>query len=216
MSVLAEVVRRSRDSSGRATFGFSRLAFITGLLIMVGFFLLSPPLLAKSENSKPLQVGDKAPSFTLPAQDGSTVSLDDFHGKKAVVLYFYPQDDTLICKKEACLFRDSYKAFTEAGAEVFGVSSNSIESHKKFVTARHLPFKLLCDRGEQLRKMYGVPRAAGGFLPGRETFVIDRAGIIRLRFNSLLDAESHVSEALRILKTMDAKERDRVKAGSAT
>jgi thioredoxin-dependent peroxiredoxin len=205
MSVPAEVVRY-RTQSGRPTFRFSESVMISVLFVMAHFLLLSPPLLAKSDNSKPLQVGDKAPSFTLPAQDGSTVSLDDFHDKKAVVLYFYPQDDKLVCKKEACLFRDSYKAFTEAGAEVFGVSSNSIESHKKFVAARHLPFKLLCDRGGQIRKMYGIPKSAGGLLPGRETFVIDRDGIIRLRFNSLLDAESHVSEALRILKTMHPQE----------
>jgi thioredoxin-dependent peroxiredoxin len=186
------------------------------LFVMVGFVGVSPSMLAKTADNKRLQVGDKAPSFSLPAQDGSTVSLDNFHGHKAVVLYFYPEDDKLVCRQEACLSRDSYKEFTEAGAEVFGVSSNSIESHKKFVAVRHLPFKLLCDPDEQVRNMYRVPRAAAGFLPGRETFVIDRAGIIRLRFNSLLDAQSHVTESLRVLKTINSKKGDRTNAGKAS
>lgn len=191
----------------------SSLPKISAYFCMLGMLTLLPSVWAKDSVSKPLQVGDNAPSFSLPAQDGSTVSLDDFHGKKAVVLYFYPQDDKLVCKKEACLFRDSYKSFTEAGAEVLGVSSNSLESHKRFVEVRHLPFKLLSDRGGKVRKIYGVPKAAGGLLPGRETFVIDRSGIIQLRFNSLLDAESHVSEALRILRSVNAKVKNTGESG---
>lgn len=178
---------------------------ITIFVLLAFVFLVMPCALAKSSSNGPIKIGDKAPSFTLPDQDGNEVSLESFRDKKAVVLYFYPQDDKLVCKKEACLFRDNYKEFVDTGAEVLGVSSNSIESHKRFVTSRHLPFKLLSDRKGQVRKIYEIPRTAGGLLPGRETFVIDRAGVIRLRFNSLLDAESHVSEALRILKTLDEK-----------
>src|SRR5205823_4176160 len=103
------------------------------ILGAVAFSLLSayaePALCADSqEKSKHLQVGAKAPDFTLPAQDGSNVSLSDFAEKKAVVLYFYPKDDVLVCKKEACLFRDSYQSFTGAGAEVIGVSSDNLQS----------------------------------------------------------------------------------------
>lgn len=180
-------------------------ASMIAALLSIGLDNSIPATLAKSSKAQELQVGDKAPSFSLPDQSGSQVSLDDYLGKKAVVLYFYPQDDKLVCKKQACLFRDSYKEFVEAGAEVLGVSSNSIKSHKKFVESRHLPFRLLSDKSGEVRKTFGVPKSAGGLLPGRETFVIDSSGIIRLRFNSLLDAEKHVSEALRVLKSLDTK-----------
>ncbi len=120
-------------------------------------------------------------------------------------MYFYPKDEGLVCKKEACLFRESYQSFSETGAEVLGVSSDSIESHKKLVDARHLPFKLLSDQGSKVRKLYRVPRSAAGLMDGRETFVIDREGIVRLRFNSLVHADKHVDEALRVLKTLEKR-----------
>lgn len=151
-----------------------------------------------------VKVGDKAPDFSLEAQDGSTVSLHDFLEKKSVVLYFYPKDNVGICKKEACLFRDQYHAFVDAGAEVLGVSSDSVESHKHFVEQRNLPFKLLSDKHGTVRKLYGVPKSAGGALPGRVTFVIDPQGVVRLTFNSLMHADKHVSEALRILHEVSA------------
>lgn len=149
------------------------------------------------------QVGDQAPDFTLNAQDGKPVALKDFLGKKSVVLYFYPKDNTRICTKEACSFRDSYSAFTDAGAEVLGVSSDSEKSHEGFAEEQHLPFKLLSDPGAEVRKLYGVPSTIG-LVPGRVTFVIDKGGIIRLTFNSQTDAEKHVTEALRVLKELGA------------
>ena len=146
-----------------------------------------------------LAVGDRAPDFALPSATGATVRLSDFRGKKAVVLYFYPKDDTPGCTKEACGFRDSYEEFTQAGAEVIGVSSDSGESHKGFASKYKLPFTLLSDRGGQLRKQYGVP-ATLGLLPGRVTFVIDREGMVRHVFNSQLAATRHVGEALAALR----------------
>lgn len=173
------------------------------LVAVCGAFALlqQPPAEAK----KMIEVGQKAPDFSLPAQDGSTVSLKDFKGKKAVVLYFYPKDDTLVCRKEACLMRDNYTTFVEGGAEVLGVSGDTLESHKDFAAKRELPFKLLSDSKGEVCKLYGVPRTAGGLLPGRVTFVIDKDGVVRLTFNSLLNAEQHVSESLRILKEINAK-----------
>jgi len=160
--------------------------------------VLAPsPVLAKDAGVK---VGDKAPEFSLPDQDGNMVSLKDFAGKKSVILYFYPKDDVGVCKKEACLFRDQYQAFVDAGAEVLGVSADSVASHKHFESKRHLPFKLLSDKHGKVRKLYEVPRSAAGLLSGRVTFVIDREGIVRLSFNSLMNAEKHVSEALSVLK----------------
>lgn len=147
-------------------------------------------------------VGQPAPDFDLADAQGQRVRLADFRGKRSVVLYFYPKDDTPGCTKEACSFRDSYEAFKEAGAEVIGVSSDSEASHSKFATKYKLPFTLLADSGGAVRKQYGIP-ATLGILPGRVTFVIDRAGIVRHVFNSQLQATRHVEEALKILKRLN-------------
>src|SRR5690348_6420128 len=101
-------------------------------------------------------VGDQAPEFTMPAQTGEQVSLRELLGRGPVVLYFYPKDETPGCTAEACGFRDSYEAFKEAGAEVVGVSSDSVTSHETFATKHQLPFVLLADAGGELRKRYGV------------------------------------------------------------
>jgi peroxiredoxin Q/BCP len=146
-----------------------------------------------------LSVGDPAPDFSLPDADGRAVTLSSFRGRKAVVLYFYPKDDTPGCTKEACSFRDSYEDFAAAGAEVIGVSSDSGASHQRFARKHRLPFTLLSDAGGALRKRYGVP-ATLGLLPGRVTFVIDRDGIVRHVFNSQLAAAQHVREALRVIR----------------
>jgi thioredoxin-dependent peroxiredoxin len=170
------------------------------ILGLAAAFCVSTSVSAMKETT--IKVGEKAPDFSLPAQDGSTVSLKDFAGKKSVVLYFYPKDNVMVCKKQACLIRDQYQDFLDAGAEVIGVSQDSMESHKSFVSERKLPFRLLSDPKGSLRKLYGVPSSAGALLPGRVTFVIDPQGVVRLSFNSLLDADKHVSEALRVLKTI--------------
>jgi peroxiredoxin Q/BCP len=147
-----------------------------------------------------LKPGDTAPDFSLLSQKGTTVRLSEFLGKKSVVLYFYPKDETPGCTKEACTFRDSYEAFKDVGAEVIGVSSDSAESHKDFAGHHRLPFLLLADTGGKVRKLYGVSKTLG-LLPGRETFVIDKKGIIRSRFSSQFRAAKHVEEALQALKS---------------
>jgi len=146
-----------------------------------------------------VKVGDVAPDFTLRNQSGELVSLRDFVGKKAVVLYFYPKDFSRGCTAEACAFRDSYEAFKDAGAEVIGVSSQSVDSHDKFASMYRLPFILLSDEDGNVRKLYGVP-SSFGILPGRVTYVIDRKGTVRYIFNSQLNPTKHIEEALRILK----------------
>lgn len=147
-----------------------------------------------------VQVGDVAPDFTLPAQSGAPVSLEDFLGKKDVVLYFYPKDNTSVCTAEACAFRDSYEIFKDAGAEVIGISSDSVESHQQFATAHLLPFILLSDADGMIRKRYGVPTAFG--LPGRVTYIIDRQGIVHHIFFSQFTSEKHVTEALQTLQSL--------------
>jgi peroxiredoxin Q/BCP len=138
--------------------------------------------------------GDTAPDFALPDAAGKVVKLSQLQGRP-VVLYFYPKDETPGCTLEACAFRDQYEDFTDAGAEVIGVSSDSSASHEKFAKRHRLPFTLLSDADGALRKRYGVPSTLG-LLPGRVTFVIDANGVVRHVFNSQLAATRHVSEAL--------------------
>jgi peroxiredoxin Q/BCP len=149
-----------------------------------------------------VKLGEQAPDFELPDRTGNMVRLSGFKGRKAVVLYFYPKDDTPGCTKESCAFRDGYQDFQDAGAEVIGVSSDSAESHGKFAEKYRLPFTLLSDQGGQVRKRYGIP-ATLGLLPGRVTFVIDRDGIVRHTFNSQFQATQHVAEALQALRRFE-------------
>jgi peroxiredoxin Q/BCP len=146
-----------------------------------------------------LHPGDRAPDFSLPSGDGRTVSLSEFRGKKVVVLCFYPKDETPGCTREACQFRDSFDTFTEAGAEVVGVSDDDVDSHKKFASKHGLQMTLLSDAGGRVRKQYGVT-ALFGVLPDRVTFVIDREGVVRHTFSSRLQFGKHVEEALAVVK----------------
>lgn len=151
--------------------------------------------------SSPVKVGDRAPDFTLLSQSGNRVSLGDFLGQKCVVLYFYPKDDTPGCTAESCAFRDRYEIFQEVGAEVIGISADTPESHQQFASKYRLPFTLLSDRDNQVRKLYGVPSTLF-VLPGRVTYVIDREGTVRHIFNSQLDFKAHVDEALKTLQSL--------------
>jgi thioredoxin-dependent peroxiredoxin len=150
-----------------------------------------------------VQAGDKAPDFTLPSQAGEPVRLYDRLGERVVVLYFYPKDDTRGCTAEACGFRDSYEAFADAGAEVIGVSSDSVGKHASFAGKHELPFTLLSDQGGRVRKSYGVP-ATLGVLPGRVTYVIDRDGTVRHTFNSMTNIGQHISDALKTVRELQA------------
>jgi peroxiredoxin Q/BCP len=149
-----------------------------------------------------VNVGDKAPDFTLPSQMGDNVTLSEYFGKKNIVLYFYPKDETRGCTREACEFRDRYNVFTNLGAEVLGVSSDTLESHKSFATHHGLPFLLLSDEKGEVRELYGVPSTMG-IIPGRVTYIIDKKGVVRHIFNSQFQPEKHIEEALKILKELE-------------
>jgi peroxiredoxin Q/BCP len=149
-----------------------------------------------------LAVGDVAPPFTAVLQDGSRFDSASVIGKKAVVLFFYPKDNTPVCTKEACAFRDSYEAFTAAGAEVIGVSSDSAASHQAFAAKHRLPFPIISDHDRALRKLFGVPNPLG-VIPGRVTYVIDRQGVVRLVFSALFASVDHVHKALAAVQEAD-------------
>jgi peroxiredoxin Q/BCP len=152
-----------------------------------------------------IQVGSKAPDFTLPSQSGAPVRLQDRLGERVIVLYFYPRDDTRGCTAEACAFRDSYEVFADAGADVIGISSDSVDRHSAFAGKYDLPFTLLSDKGGQVRKSYGVP-AVLGVLPGRVTYVIDREGSVRHVFSSMTNIGQHVSDALETVRQLQAEQ----------
>jgi len=154
-----------------------------------------------------VKVGDKAPDFKLPSQMGDNVTLSEFFGKKNVVLYFYPKDETPGCTREACTFRDSYEELTNLGAEVLGVSGQSVESHKSFATHYGLPFILLSDVGNKVRELYGVPSTMG-LIPGRVTYIIDKQGVVRHIFSSQTQAERHVEEAKKTLQDIEKEEQN--------
>jgi peroxiredoxin Q/BCP len=181
-------------------------AKIRDLLMVLGASIISRRILRTTSRAgecamKAVSVGDKAPDFELVNQSGDKVRLSDFLGKKNVVLYFYPKDFTSGCTKEACAFRDSYEEFKDIGAEVLGVSSDTQETHGLFSVKLGLPFQILSDGGGKVRKLYGVPSSLG-MIPGRVTYVIDREGIVRYIFNSQINAEKHMQESLRIVKSL--------------
>jgi peroxiredoxin Q/BCP len=151
-----------------------------------------------------LAVGDTAPDFTLPSSSGGTITLSEVTKSKGrtAVVFFYPKDDTPGCTLEACGFRDEYNAFVDAGAEVIGISSDSVASHHHFAEKHKLPMSLLSDQGGKVRQLYGV-RSTLGILPGRATFVVDRGGIVRHVFVSQLRFATHVQQALAVVRQLE-------------
>ena len=145
-----------------------------------------------------LQPGDAMPDTSLVGASGP-VQLRDKVGKPLVV-YFYPKDETYGCTAEACKFRDEYESFVAAGAEVIGVSRDSADSHEQFKSHHRLPFTLLSDPDGKVARAWGVKGKLG--LPGRVTYVFDKAGVLRHRFDSMIRFGKHVDEALEVVKRL--------------
>lgn len=147
-----------------------------------------------------LQVGDKAPDFTVNDQDGKPVKLSDLKGKK-VVLYFYPKDMTPGCTAEACSLRDNYRAMQKQGYEVLGVSTDNEKSHRKFIEKEKLPFRLLADTQKIIHGAYGtwVEKSMYGrqyMGTARITFVIDENGVIS-EIIGKVDTKNHADQILK-------------------
>jgi peroxiredoxin Q/BCP len=149
-----------------------------------------------------IDVGDAAPELELSTHSGEQITLADYRGKRAVVVFFYPKDGSPVCTKEACAFRDAYEDFVEAGAVVIGVSGDSADRHQAFASNHRLPFVLVSDRDGEARRAFGVPKLMG-LLPGRVTYVIDREGIVRHVFSSSFAADRHVKEALEAIRELN-------------
>jgi len=145
-----------------------------------------------------LAAGDRAPLIALSDAEGVERRSDQLAGAP-LVLFFYPKDDTPGCTAEACAFRDSFADLKALGAQVWGVSGDDAASHRRFAARHQLPFPLLVDQGNALRRAFGVPSVLG-LLPGRVTYVIDGDGVIRHVFNNLLDGAAHRREAVAALE----------------
>lgn len=148
-------------------------------------------------------IGSKAPNFELRDQNGDLVALQPLLNAQNIVLYFYPKNETPGCIKEACGFRDEYESFLEAGAQVVGISADSVGSHKRFASNRKLPFILLSDPSLNVHRIYGAEPNFFGMLRARITFVIDQNGIIRHIFDSKLNFLGHVKSSLAVLQSLN-------------
>jgi len=153
-----------------------------------------------AESAKGSMIGRRAPDFTVVDHAGQTVTLNQFRGKSAVVLFFYPMDNSPSCTREACTFRDQYSEFKTSGGEIIGINGAAGESHRGFAEKRNLPFRLVTDTDGAVRKSFGVPSFLG--LVNRVTFVIDKEGIIRHVTQGLRGSRRHVSEALAAVKKL--------------
>lgn len=147
----------------------------------------------------PLDVGAQMPLFSLKDQDGKTFNMKDSVGNNVFVIFFYPKDESLICTKEACTFRDSMNLFKKYGVEVIGINQGSVESHKKFQQDDHLNFELLSDPDQTVIKEFGVK---DGLLAQRVTFVVDTSGEIVFKTESSTDGKKHVRETLAFIRQM--------------
>jgi thioredoxin-dependent peroxiredoxin len=142
-----------------------------------------------------VNIGDFIPPFSLFNQHGEIINPEQYRGKK-LVLFFYPKDDTPGCTTEVCLFRDSYETFKSKGAELIGISSDSIDSHKRFSAKHNLTYSILSDENGKLRKMFGVPKTLG-LIPGRVTYIVDENGKVIHIFSTFFDSTKHIHEALK-------------------
>ncbi len=148
-----------------------------------------------------MKVGNKAPDFTLRAQDGRMVSLHDFVGSKNVVIYFYPKDFTIGCTAETKAFSENYDELLRLGAEVLGISTGSSESHGTFAEECGAKFPLLADERGRVRESFGAT-GSFGMIPGRVTFVVDKQSIVRHVFSSQIRPRQHISEAVAALRAL--------------
>jgi peroxiredoxin Q/BCP len=142
-----------------------------------------------------MDLTSKLNGLVLKDQNNNEVRLSDYIGKMPVVLYFYPKDNTPGCTKQACSFRDNYSFFQENNIQIIGISKDSVDSHKDFSEKYNLPFPILSDKNNQLRKLLQVPGNLFGILPGRVTYLIDEKGRVRDVFNNLFEAEKHIEQA---------------------
>ncbi|WP_158799687.1 peroxiredoxin [Pedobacter sp. L105] len=152
---------------------------------------------ASAQTDGTIKIGDKVPLFVLKDQDGKTFDIKNYIGKQKLVIYFYPKDESSVCTKEACAFRDSFSQYKDAKAMVIGINSGTVESHKSFQKNHNLPFTLLSDPNNEVLKMFGVKSVMT--FTGRETFVIDLSGKVVFTYTGFLKGDAHSEKVLAYL-----------------
>ena len=168
-------------------------------LLLSGLFCIA----AKAQSKKELVAGDTMPAFSLLDQDGKMFNSADHVGKNILVVYFYPKDESMVCTKEACSFRDSFDQFTKAGAKVIGINGGTVSSHKEFQQHYKLPFTLLSDPNNKVYDLFGVKNRL--FMSGRETFVMDLKGKIVYTHTAMMEGKAHADDALQYIRSAKAK-----------
>lgn len=166
------------------------------LILFIAYLIFD----TNTEKMEKLVVGSTIPKFELEDQHGQLFSIDSVLGKKNLVIFFYPKDDSPGCTKQACSFRDQFEVFADADAMIIGISGQSVESHLEFAEKHRLNYTLLSDKGNKVRKLFGVPSNLFGLIPGRVTYVINKEGKVVYMFNSQTQVEKHVEDALQILR----------------
>jgi peroxiredoxin Q/BCP len=172
------------------------------IIILMLVLLISACANAQSGQKTPA-IGDAMPSFSLTGQNGKVFNSADYVGKTVLVIYFYPKDESMVCTKEACSFRDSFNDFTKAGAKVIGINGGTVASHKAFSDHYKLPFILLSDPGDKVYRLFGVKNKM--FMTGRETFVIDLHGKIVYIHEAMLQGKEHADDALKFIRAAKNK-----------
>jgi len=180
---------------------------IKGLLsVLLVFVLLLPAYFFKTEahpGNQPLVIGDRMPAFSLTDQNGREFSSADYTGKNILVIYFYPKDESMVCTREACAFRDSFNDFAKAGAKVIGINGGTVASHKEFSDHYKLPFILLSDPGNKVYHLFGVQDKM--FMTGRQTFVVDLKGRIAFSYESMIQGKKHADDALDFIRKSESR-----------
>jgi peroxiredoxin Q/BCP len=170
------------------------------LIIALLSFMAHP---SHAQTKPHITVGDKVPVFSLQDQNGKIFNIADHIGKQMLVIYFYPKDESMVCTKEACAFRDSFDEFTKAGAMVIGINSGTVASHKAFTEHYKLPFVLLSDPGNKVYNQFGIKGKL--FFTGRETFIVDLTGKVFYQYESMMEGKRHAEDALSYIKSQAKK-----------
>jgi thioredoxin-dependent peroxiredoxin len=171
--------------------------FLASILLFAGF----TNQLKAQASSQSVDVGSKMPEFSLIDQNGKVFNSKDYVGKSVLVIYFYPKDESMVCTKEACSFRDNFNDFTNAGAKVIGINGGSVESHREFSDHYKLPFVLLSDPGNKVYQQFGVKNFM--FMTGRKTFVVAKNGVITYSYDSMMQGKAHAEDALKFVKSQN-------------
>jgi len=177
----------------------------SGIYILLFFLSLNLNVTSQTTKLRKTDIiiaGSTIPSFTLKDQNGLDFNIESVKGKKNLVIYFYPKDDSPGCTKEACSFRDQFDVFKKYDALIIGISGQSVKSHLEFAKKHRLNYTLLSDDDNKVRKSFGVPTSFLGLLPGRVTYIVNKKGKVVFVFNSQMNAQKHIEEALLILKDL--------------